>query len=78
MNKLTFLKSDRSNIQLVLIIGLFLITISIFDVFLNSFFKINLISFLPSKISFIFPLVIGMMGFHLILRHVNKPLRFFH
>ena len=66
MNKLTFLKSDRSNIQLVLIIGLFLITISIFDVFLNSFFKINLISFLPSKISFIFPLVIGMMGFHLI------------
>ena len=66
MNKLTFLKSDRSNIQLVLIIGIFLITISIFDVFLNSFFKINLISFLPSKISFIFPLVIGMMGFHLI------------
>ena len=66
MNKLTFLKSDRSNIQLVLIIGLFLITISIFDVFLNSFFKINLISFLPSKISFIFPLIIGMMGFHLI------------
>ena len=66
MNKLTFLKSDKSNIQLVLIIGLFLITISIFDVFLNSFFKINLISFLPSKISFIFPLVIGMMGFHLI------------
>ena len=66
MIKLTFLKSDRSNIQLVLIIGLFLISISIFDVFLNSFFKINLISFLPSKISFIFPLVIGMMGFHLI------------
>ena len=66
MNKLTFLKSDRSNIQLVLIIGLFLISISIFDVFLNSFFKINLISFLPSKISFIFPLVIGMIGFHLI------------
>ena len=66
MSKLTFLKSDRSNIQLVLIIGLFLISISIFDVFLNSFFKINLISFLPSTISFIFQLVIGMMGFHLI------------
>ena len=66
MNKLTFLKSDRSNIQLVLIIGLFLITISIFDVFLNSFFKINLISFLPGKVSFVFPLVIGMIGFHLI------------
>ena len=37
MNKFTFLRSDRSNIQLVLITGTFLITISILDVFLNSF-----------------------------------------
>ena len=52
MSKFTFLKSDRSNIQLVLITGTFLITISILDVFLNSFFRLNLISFLPSKVSF--------------------------
>ena len=66
MSKITFLKSDRSNIQIVLITGLFLITISILDVLLNTFFKINLISFLPSKISFISPLIIGTIGFHLI------------
>ena len=66
MSKFTFLKSDRSNIQLVLITGTFLITISILDVFLNSFFRLNLISFLPSKVSFLTPFVIGMIGLNLI------------
>ncbi len=66
MSKFTFLKSDRSNIQLVLIIGTFLTTISILDVFLNSFFRLNLISFLPSKISFLIPFIIGMIGLNLI------------
>ena len=66
MSKFTFLKSDRSNIQLVLITGTFLITISILDVFLNSFFRLNLISFLPSKVSFLLPFIIGMIGLNLI------------
>ena len=66
MKNFTFLKSDRSNIQLVLITGIFLVSISILDVLLNSFFKINVISFLPNKISFILPLIIGVIGFHLI------------
>ena len=66
MSKFTFLKSDRSNIQLVLITGTFLITISILDVFLNSFFRLNLISFLPSKVSFLTPFIIGMIGLNLI------------
>ena len=66
MSKITFLKSDRSNIQQVLLTGIFLVTISVIDVCLNSFFKINVISFLPGKISFISPLIIGMIGFHLI------------
>ena len=66
MNKFTFLKSDRSNIQTVVASGLLLVTISILDVLLNSFFKINLLSFLPSKISFFSPLIIGLIGFHLI------------
>ena len=66
MSKFTFLKSDRSNIQLVLITGTFLTTISILDVFLNSFFRLNLISFLPSKVSFLTPFIIGMIGLNLI------------
>ena len=66
MRKFTFLKSDRSNIQTVLITGVFLITISILDVFLNSFFKFNLMSFLPDKISLVAPLLFGMIGMQLI------------
>ena len=66
MRKFTFLKSDRSNIQTVLITGVFFITISILDVFLNSFFKFNLMSFLPDKISFVAPLLFGMIGMQLI------------
>ena len=66
MSKFTFLKSDRSNIQTVLITGVFLITISILDVFLNSFFKFNLMSFLPDKISLVVPLLFGMIGMQLI------------
>ena len=66
MSKFTFLKSDRSNIQTVLITGVFFITISILDVFLNSFFKFNLMSFLPDKISFVAPLLFGMIGMQLI------------
>ena len=66
MSKFTFLKSDRSNIQTVLITGVFFITISILDVFLNSFFKFNLMSFLPDKISLVAPLLFGMIGMQLI------------
>ena len=66
MSKFTFLKSDRSNIQTVLITGVFFITISILDVFLNSFFKFNLMSFLPEKISLVAPLLFGMIGMQLI------------
>ena len=66
MSKFTFLKTDRSNIQTVLITGVFFITISILDVFLNSFFKFNLMSFLPDKISFVAPLLFGMIGMQLI------------
>ena len=66
MSKFTFLKSDRSNIQTVLITGVFLITISVLDVFLNSFFKFNLMSFLPEKISLVAPLLFGMIGMQLI------------
>ena len=52
MSKFTFLKSDRSNIQTVLITGVFFITISILDVFLNCLFKFILMSFLREKIIF--------------------------
>ena len=66
MNNLNFLTPDKKNLYTYLYLGLFLISFSILDVFLNSFFKINLISFLPSILSFILPLIIGFIGLHLI------------
>ena len=66
MSKFTFLKQDRSNIYSLIGIGIFLISISIIDVLLNTFFKFNIISFLPNNISFFTPFVLGMIGFNLI------------
>ena len=66
MNNLNFLTPDKKNLYTYLYSGLFLISFSILDVFLNSFFKINLIFFLPSILSFILPLIIGFIGLHLI------------
>ncbi len=66
MNKLNFLKPDRQNLNTYLYMGSFLFFISLFDVFLTSFFKINITSFLPSTLSFLLPLIFGVIGLHLI------------
>ena len=46
--------------------GLFLFSISILDVVLYSFFKINLTNFLPDVLGLFLPLIIGFVGLHLI------------
>ena len=66
MNKLNLLKPDLNNLNTYIYVGSFLIFISIFDVFLNAFFKINITSFLPNFVSFLLPLILGIMGLHLI------------
>ena len=52
----------KTNIYL----GSILILISIFDVSLNSFYKINFTNFLPDTISFLLPLILGTTGLYLI------------
>ena len=49
-----------------LYIGSLLIFMSLADVSLSSFFKINFTSFLPGSVSFFLPLFIGAIGFYLI------------
>ena len=66
MNKINFLKPDNKNLSTYLYSGSFLFFIAIFDVFLGSFFQINITSFLPNFISFLLPLFIGIIGLHLI------------
>ncbi len=66
MNKLNFLKPDKTNLKTYLYSGSFLFFLAILDVFLGSFFKLNITSFLPDFISFIMPLILGVIGLHLI------------
>jgi len=66
MSKINFLKPDKSNLNTFLYLGLFLFFFSILDVFLNSFFSLNLTSFLPGFLSFVFPLLLGFVGLYFI------------
>ena len=66
MNKINFLKPDNQNLSTYLYTGSFLLFIAVLDVFLSSFFKINITSFLPNSISFLLPLILGIVGLHLI------------
>ena len=66
MSKINFLKPDKSNLNTFLYLGLFLFFFSILDVFLNSFFRLNLTSFLPGFLGFIFPLILGFVGLYFI------------
>ena len=47
MNKLNFLQPDKNNLNTYLYTGVILISLSIFIVFLNSFFNRDIASFLP-------------------------------
>ena len=66
MNKLNFLSPDKNNLHAYLYSGVSLFFLSILIVFLNSFFSLDLTSFLPGKISYFLPLIIGFLGLHLI------------
>ena len=49
-----------------LFLGSLLVLITLIDVFTNSFFNLNLTSFLPGSISLLLPLVLGTYGLYLI------------
>ena len=66
MNKLNFLQPDKNNLNTYLYTGVILVALSIFIVFLNSFFNKDIVSFLPGPISFFLPLILGFTGLHLI------------
>ena len=63
MSKINFLRPDKNNLNTFLYLGSFLFLISVLDVFLNSFFRLNLTGFLPGFLSFLFPLILGLLDF---------------
>ena len=59
-------KPSKENIKTYVPIGLSLVFLSFFDVFANAFFNYNLMTFLPSQLSYFLPLLLGFVGFYLI------------
>ena len=77
MSSINFLKPDRTNLNTFLYLGSFLFFISILDVFLNSFFRLNLTGFLPNFLSFLLPLLLGFVGLYFIrieYSGIKKPI----
>ena len=59
-------KPSKNNIKTYVPIGLFLVSLSFLDVFVNAFFNFNLMAFLPSQLNYFLPLILGFIGFYLI------------
>ena len=66
MSNINFLKPNKKNINLFLVLGSLFFMLGIFDFCLNNFYEKNITSFLPSFISFFTPLIFGMIGLYLI------------
>ena len=66
MININILKPNRDNFKVYLYIGALLIFLSIFDVFLRSFFNLNFASFLPDFVNFLLPLLLGLAGLQMI------------
>ncbi len=59
-------KPRRENLSTSLSIGIPLIALSFIDFFVNTFFSTNLTGFLPSTLSYFFPLIIGTLGLYFV------------
>ena len=64
--KIADFKPNKDNLKSTLPVGIFLISIGLIDIILNSLLNFNLTSFLPEKISYIAPLIFGVLGLYLI------------
>ena len=69
-----FVNITKDNFNNYLYSGIFLIFLSFLDVSLNSFFSINITSFLPGFLSFLLPLILGFIGLYLIRIEFSLPL----
>ena len=63
---LTFLKPDKKNLSSFIAMGGILIFVSFIDILANTFLNFNITQILPNKISFISPLLFGLIGLYLI------------
>jgi len=66
MKKLTFLNPSSENLNLFILAGIVLFGLGILDTVLNSFFEINITSFLPWWLNYFTPLLFSFIGLHYI------------
>ena len=66
MNSINILKPNKENLNSFLISGFSLIFLSFLDILINTFFNLNITGFFPNIISYFTPLIIGVLGLHLI------------
>ena len=66
MTSINFLKPNKDNLNLFLVVGALFFSLGIIDFCLNNFYDKNITGFLPGFISFFTPLIFGMIGLHLI------------
>ena len=63
---LIILKPNRENLQTYLVLGIVFLSIGFIDIISNSFLNFNITGFLPSIISYLSPLILGVLGLHFI------------
>ena len=63
---LSILKPDKKNLSSFIAAGSILVFVAFIDIIFNSFFNSNITEFLPNKISYISPLLFGLLGLYLI------------
>jgi len=63
---LIILKPNKENLQTYLVLGIVFISFGFFDIISNTFLNFNMTGFLPSIISYLSPLILGVLGLHLI------------
>ena len=66
MRNINILKPNKDNFKTYLYIGITLIFLGVFDVFLRSFFMVNFLSFLPNLLNFSLPFILGLVGLQMI------------
>ena len=63
---LIILKPNKENLQTYLVLGIVFLSIGFIDIISNSFLNFNITGFLPSIISYLSPLILGVLGLHFI------------
>ena len=63
---ISFIKPNKEKLTSFVTLGTSLILISFIDIIFNTFFEFNITGFLPDKVSYLAPLIIGVIGLYFI------------